>query len=80
VQGWDLVEKKARKGTLSTAARTTQVQVHGGPQPIDEKCPKLRPRILVEKNLKAGPVIACPNKECDYERPAPPAQAAEAGA
>ena len=27
---------------------------------------------LVEKNVKAGPVIACPNKECDYERPAPP--------
>jgi len=26
----------------------------------------------VEKNLKAGPVIACPNKECDYERAAPP--------
>jgi len=19
--------------------------------------------------LKAGPVVACPNKECDYERP-----------
>ena len=31
---------------------------------------------LVEKNLKAGPVIACPNKECDFERPAPPAEAA----
>jgi hypothetical protein len=22
--------------------------------------------------LKAGPVIACPNKECDYERPGEP--------
>jgi hypothetical protein len=22
----------------------------------------------VEKTLKVGPVIACPNKECDYER------------
>jgi len=22
----------------------------------------------VEKTLKAGQVIACPNKECDYER------------
>jgi len=21
--------------------------------------------------LKAGPVIACPNKECEYERPVP---------
>jgi len=26
--------------------------------------------------LKAGPVIACPNKECDYERAAPVAEAA----
>jgi hypothetical protein len=26
---------------------------------------------LVEKNLKSGPVIACPNKECDYERQVP---------
>jgi hypothetical protein len=25
----------------------------------------------VQKFLKNGPVIACPNKECDYERPAP---------
>jgi hypothetical protein len=31
---------------------------------------------LVEKNLKAGPVIACPNKECDYERAAPSVEAA----
>jgi len=26
--------------------------------------------------LKAGPVIACPNKECDYERPVEPAEPA----
>jgi hypothetical protein len=28
--------------------------------------------------LKSGPVIACPNKECDYER-AVPGEAAAAG-
>jgi hypothetical protein len=30
----------------------------------------------VEKFLKAGPVVACPNKECDYERAAEPAPVA----
>ena len=37
---------------------------------LPEKCPSCGSEYLVEKNLKAGPVIACPNKECDYERPA----------
>ena len=39
---------------------------------IAEKCPSCGSEYLVEKNLKAGPVIACPNKECDYESAAPP--------
>ena len=26
----------------------------------------------MEKQRKDGAVIACPNKECDYERPLPP--------
>ena len=41
-------------------------------KPLAEKCPSCGHEFLVEKFLKAGPVIACPNKECDYERPAPP--------
>ena len=45
-------------------------------RPIAEKCPSCGSEYLVEKNLKAGPVIACPNKECDYERPAPSPEAA----
>ena len=36
-------------------------------------CPTCGSEYLVEKTLKAGPVIACPNKECDYERATEPA-------
>jgi DNA topoisomerase-1 len=38
---------------------------------LAEKCPSCGGEYLVEKMLKSGPVIACPNKECDYERPVP---------
>jgi DNA topoisomerase-1 len=77
----DLVEKKARKGnTFYGCSAYPKCKFTAAHKPIDEKCPACGNEFLVEKNLKAGPVIACPNKECDFERPAPPAQAAEAGA
>jgi DNA topoisomerase I len=77
----DLVEKKARKGnTFYGCSAYPKCKFTAAHKPIDEKCPSCGHEFLVEKFLKAGPVIACPNKECDFERPAPPAQAAEAGA
>jgi DNA topoisomerase-1 len=79
----DLVEKKARKGnTFYGCSNYPKCKFTSANKPIDEKCPSCGNAFLVEKNLKAGPLIACPNKECDYEREAPPpaAGAAEAGA
>jgi DNA topoisomerase-1 len=79
----DLVEKKARKGnTFYGCSNYPKCKFTAANKPLDEKCPSCGNEFLVEKNLKAGSVIACPNKECDYERPAPPpaAGAAEAGA
>ena len=79
----DLVEKKARKGnTFYGCSNYPKCKFTSANKPIAEKCPSCGSEFLVEKNLKAGPVIACPNKECDYEReaPAPAAGAAEAGA
>jgi len=68
----DLVEKKARKGnTFFGCANYPKCKFTSANRPIAEKCPKCGSEYLVEKTLKAGPVIACPNKECDYERPAP---------
>ena len=79
----DLVEKRARKGnTFYGCSNYPKCKFTSANKPIAEKCPSCGSEYLVEKNLKAGPVIACPNKECDYERPAPPPppQAPEASA
>jgi DNA topoisomerase I len=69
----DLVEKRARKGnTFYGCSNYPKCKFTSANKPIAEKCPSCGSEYLVEKNLKAGPVIACPNKECEYERPAPP--------
>jgi DNA topoisomerase-1 len=66
----DLVEKKARKGnTFYGCSNYPKCKFTSANKPIAEKCPKCGNENLVEKYLKSGPVIACPNKECDYERP-----------
>ena len=66
----DLVEKKARKGnTFYGCGNYPKCKFTAAHKPIAEKCPACGSEYLVEKFLKAGPVIACPNKECDFERP-----------
>jgi DNA topoisomerase I len=73
----ELVEKRARKGnTFYGCSNYPKCKFTSANKPIAEKCPTCGNEFLVEKNLKAGPVIACPNKECDYERPVEPAEPA----
>jgi DNA topoisomerase-1 len=73
----ELVEKRARKGnTFYGCGNYPNCKFTSAHKPIPEKCPSCGHEYLVEKFLKAGPVIACPNKECDYERPNPAAEAA----
>jgi DNA topoisomerase I len=73
----ELVEKRARKGnTFYGCGNYPNCKFTSAHKPIPEKCPSCGSEYLVEKFLKAGPVIACPNKECDYERPNPAAEAA----
>jgi len=73
----DLVEKKARKGnTFYGCGNYPKCKFTSAGKPLAEKCPSCGSDYLVEKFLKAGPVIACPNKECDYERAAEPAPVA----
>ena len=67
----ELVEKKARRrGNLfygcSNYPKCKFTSAH---KPIAEKCPQCGGEYLVQKTLKSGEVIACPNSECDYERP-----------
>ncbi|MGA7888704.1 MAG: type I DNA topoisomerase [Candidatus Sulfotelmatobacter sp.] len=73
----DLVEKRARKGnTFYGCGNYPKCKFTSAHKPIAEKCPSCGSEYLVQKFLKDGPVIACPNKECEYERPAPPEAAA----
>jgi len=66
----ELVEKRARKGnTFYGCSNYPKCKFTAANKPIPEKCPSCGNDYLVEKYLKDGPVIACPNKECDYERP-----------
>jgi len=68
----DLVEKRARKGnTFYGCGNYPKCKFTSAHRPIAEKCPSCGGEYLVQKFLKDGPVVACPNKECDYERPAP---------
>jgi len=75
----ELVEKKARKGnTFYGCGNYPTCKFTSAHKPIPEKCPSCGNAFLVEKFLKSGPVIACPNKECEYERPNPDAVMPEA--
>jgi len=67
----ELVEKKARRrGNLfygcSNYPKCKFTSAH---KPVAEKCPQCGSEYLVQKTLKSGEVMACPNSECDYQRP-----------
>src|SRR6266404_1684595 len=65
----ELGEKRARKGnTFYGCGRYPKCKFTSAAKPIPEKCPDCGHEFLVERIRKDGPVIACPNKECDYER------------
>jgi uncharacterized protein (DUF983 family) len=38
-------------------------------QAVQEKCPECGGPYLVEKWLKAGPVLQCPNADCKHKQP-----------
>jgi DNA topoisomerase-1 len=70
----ELVEKRARKrgNSFYGCSRYPKCKFTSAYRPMPEKCPKCGHEYLVQKPfLKSGPVIACPNEGCDYEREAP---------
>jgi DNA topoisomerase I len=65
----ELVEKRARKGnTFYGCGNYPKCKFTSASKPVAEKCPQCGSEYLVERIRKDGPVIACPNKECAYER------------
>jgi len=75
----ELVEKRARKGnTFYGCSKYPKCKFTSAAKPIAEKCPSCGHDYLVERLRKEGTVIACPNKECDYEREVPGGSSADA--
>jgi DNA topoisomerase-1 len=40
-------------------------------KPVQEKCPECGSSYMVEKWLKAGAVLQCPNQECKFKKDLP---------
>jgi DNA topoisomerase I len=75
----ELVEKRARKGnTFYGCSKYPKCKFTSAAKPIAEKCPSCGHDYLVERLRKEGTVIACPNKECDFEREVPGGSSADA--
>jgi DNA topoisomerase I len=73
----ELVEKKARRrgNVFYGCSNYPKCKFTSATKPVPEKCPQCGSEYLVEKNLKSGPVIACPNSDCDFAKPNPNATA-----
>jgi len=72
----ELVEKKARRrgNTFYGCSNYPNCTFTSAYKPVPEKCPQCSSPYLLEKYLKSGPVLVCPNntkKAAEEEEPAP---------
>jgi DNA topoisomerase-1 len=66
----ELVERRSKRGrTFYGCNRYPDCDFISWTKPVSEKCPQCGSNYLVEKWLKAGPQLQCPNDDCDYKRP-----------
>jgi DNA topoisomerase-1 len=73
----DIIERRSKKGkTFFGCNRYPDCEFVAWNRPVPEKCPDCGGAYLVEKYLKAGPVLQCPNGECKYKREVEPAAVA----
>jgi DNA topoisomerase-1 len=73
----ELVEKRARRrgNTFYGCSRYPKCKFTLANKPVPEKCPECGHEYLVQKFLKSGPVLACPNEKCEFSRPLPQEEA-----
>ena len=74
--GGYITEKRSRRGkTFYGCSSYPKCDFVSWDRPRNETCPKCGSVYLLDKySKKTGPFVACPNKECDYRREAPPQQ------
>jgi DNA topoisomerase-1 len=82
-QDGELVEKKARRrGNLFFGCSNyPKCKFTSAYKPVAEKCPQCGSVYLIEKNLKSGTVLVCPNnsrKSAEEEQPKKPARGKKA--
>ena len=68
----EVVERRSRRGrTFYGCNRYPDCNFVAWGKPVAEKCPDCGKPYLIEKWLKAGPVLQCVDKECKYKRELP---------
>ncbi len=75
----EVVERRSKRGkTFFGCNRYPDCDFVAWAKPVPEKCPDCSGSYLVEKFLKAGPILQCPNPECKYKRELPPVETVDA--
>jgi len=65
----EIVERRSKRGkTFYGCSRYPDCDFVSWAKPVAEVCPECGHPYLVEKWLKAGPVVQCPNNECKFKR------------
>jgi len=70
----EIIERRSRKGkTFYGCDRYPECKFVAWGKPVPEKCPECGSPYMIEKWLKAGPILQCPNAECKHKQDAPQA-------
>lgn len=65
----DIIERRSKRGkTFYGCNQYPKCDFVSWGKPVPEPCPDCKGTYLIEKYLKAGAVLQCPNAECKYKR------------
>jgi DNA topoisomerase-1 len=78
----DLAERKARRGNIfwgctNFSSKTAKCEFTSNYKPVAKKCPECKSPYLVEKTLKSGIYLECPNKKKGAEEVTAPKKGAK---
>jgi len=77
----DLVEKKARRGNIFYGCSNyPKCDFTANHKPVDQKCPECGSPYVMEKVLKSGVYLVCPNRKAGAEEDAPKRRGKKAAA
>jgi DNA topoisomerase-1 len=72
----EIIERRSKRGkTFFGCNRYPECDFVAWAKPIAEPCPLCGSAYLVEKWLKSGPLVQCPNRECKYKKALAPPEA-----